>query len=155
MPQQTSKHWLNHWIAISAAIAVSCGLLSSCGGKKQEPSTDSSSVLNPEKISAYAQSILSLEPQRISSYEKMKVESKDEAPPKVVCDREDTIKRLRGNIKKIAVNYCNESKKIVESYQLTVAEFNMITQQVNENADVKKLVVEQLVALQKSQGSTP
>jgi hypothetical protein len=153
MPQQTTKPWLKHWIAIPVAIAFSCGLLSSCGGKKQAPPDVSSSVLNPEKISAYAQSILSLEPQRVSSYEQMKAASKDEAPPKVVCDRAETINRLRGNLKKIAIGYCDESKKIVESHQLSVADFNIITQQVQDNADVKKLVMEQLVNLQKTQGS--
>jgi Domain of unknown function (DUF4168) len=155
MPQQTPKPWLKYWIAIPVAIAFSSGLLSSCGGKKQEPPDASSAVLNPEKISAYAQSILSLEPHQMAAYEQMKAASKDEAPPKVVCDREETVNRLRGNQKKIAVGYCNKSKEIVESHQLTVGEFNTITQQLQDNADVKKLVSEQLVNLKKTQGSTP
>jgi Domain of unknown function (DUF4168) len=147
MRQQTLKPW----IVIPAALAFSCGLLSSCGGGKKNDRVAAidASALASEKIAAYAESILEIEPIRAAAYENMKIESEGK-PPQVACNRQETVSRLRGNIKKIAVQYCTDSKKVVEENQLTVQEFNALTQQVQESPEVNKQVQSELIRLRKS-----
>jgi len=49
----------------------------------------------------------------------------------------------------IAVEYCNKSKKIVESNGLTIDKFNAITMTVQSDPNLEKRVQAELLELQK------
>jgi hypothetical protein len=68
--------------------------------------------------------------------------------PRIVCNETSQINRLEQNVRGIAVNYCQEAKKTIESNGLTVNRFNQITLQQQANPAVKQRIQAELLRLQ-------
>ena len=101
------------------------------------------------ELENYARSVLAIENIRQSAYNDIKQIVGSNDTPAISCNKQDSLNKLPDNIQGIAVNYCNQSKKIVESNGLTIARFNAITVKIQEDADLKGQIQAELIRLQK------
>jgi Domain of unknown function (DUF4168) len=141
---------VNIWVQTLSAIALSCGLVSSCSrslpNNPPDPARDTSTL---GSNTAYARSVLSLEPLRQKAYEQIKAaESNSSQPPAILCNDRRTVVALPRTAKKIVVNYCNEAKTIVEKNGLTPKQFNEITQEIDKDPQLKEAIKKELIKLQ-------
>lgn len=106
--------------------------------------------VSTEEIKNYARAVLAIEPKRQEAYKEIrKTFNDDEKVPEIVCTRADTLASLTKNVQDIAVNYCNQSKKIGESHNLTMQQFNAITLNAQTNQELQKRIYNELVRLKK------
>lgn len=104
--------------------------------------------LNQDEIRNYAQAVLAMEPLRQSAYNDIKRIIGSE-PPDIVCSQPSSFNNLPRNARNIAVNYCNRSREIVRRYFNDLSRFNTITEQVRNNADLKRQVQNTMIELQR------
>lgn len=106
--------------------------------------------INKKEINNYAQAVLAMEPARQQAFEKIKkiIGSKD--VPQIICHDPKSFNPLPKNAKEIAVNYCKQSKEIVEKSGLTVEKFNTITVEIQTNNKLKDQLYDALLLLQKN-----
>jgi hypothetical protein len=112
---------------------------------------ESLTVSNSE-VTNYAQAVLAMEPGRKAAFQTIKSLMGKEVP-QIFCNSADTIGSLSIDAKKVVVNYCNASQKIVEANHLTIERFNRITQEILVNDTLKQQIQNELSRLQKNVGS--
>ncbi|MGL5060417.1 MAG: DUF4168 domain-containing protein [Microcoleus sp.] len=105
--------------------------------------------ISNEEISSYARAVLAIEPRRVEVYNEIKG-IVGGSVPRVVCNETREINRLSGNVRGIAVNYCQQAKKIIESNGLTVGRFNQLTLLQQANPAVKQRIQAELLRLQQA-----
>jgi Domain of unknown function (DUF4168) len=153
MGQRTVKTW----IGTGVAIALSGGLAVGCSRSLPDDAADTASekTTSPENtLIAYARSVLDIEPLQKTAYENIKnANTEASQPPNVTCNDRNTVTALRGEVKKIAVDYCNQAKAIAEKHGLTPQQFNQITQQLENDPQLKEAIKNELLKLQ--QPSSP
>ena len=71
-----------------------------------------------------------MEPSRQSAYDEIKKIAAPDPPPNIACNSGNTFSGLPGNARQIAVNYCNQSRQIVQDSGLSIERFNQITSQI-------------------------
>jgi hypothetical protein len=103
--------------------------------------------ISNQEITNYARSVLAIEPRRVEAYNEIKGMAGGSVP-RVVCNETQEINRLSGSFRGIAVNYCQQAKKIIESNNLTVSRFNQLTLLQQANPRVKQLIQAELLRLQ-------
>lgn len=101
------------------------------------------------ELKNYAKAVLAIEPIRQSAYTEIKRTAGSGDVPAIVCSQPDSLKNLPNNTRTIAVNYCNQSKKIVESHGLTTARFNAITVKLQGDNSLGKRIQAELLRLQR------
>ncbi|GAB4378632.1 MAG: hypothetical protein Kow00121_31020 [Elainellaceae cyanobacterium] len=84
-------------------------------------------AVTDEEIIDYARSVLAIEPLRQDAYEQIKQITGSANVPSIACHRPSSLNELPGNVREIAVSYCNQAIAIVESNNLTISRFNAIT----------------------------
>ncbi|MEG5209559.1 DUF4168 domain-containing protein [Microcoleus sp. ARI1-A1] len=99
------------------------------------------------EITNYARAVLAIEPRRVEAYKEIKGMAGGSVP-RVVCNETQEINRLSGNLRGVAVNYCDQAKKIIESNGLTVSRFNQLTLLQQANPAVKQRIQAELLRLQ-------
>lgn len=135
----TTTGWLTSFVPLASAETLST-----------EPSVIAQIQDIPnEEITNYARIVLAMEPRRVQAFREIK-DRVGGSVPRVVCNETRKINDLPGNIRGIAVNYCEQAKKLIESYNLTVARFNEITQRVQADPNFKQKVQAELVRLQQA-----
>ena len=97
----------------------------------------SNSQFTPTEITNYARAAIALEARRYQVVNEIKKIAGE--VPRIVCDQPSSIKALPGNIPQIAVNYCDQARKIIERRNLTVARFNQITRQQSRGTSAGRL----------------
>jgi hypothetical protein len=102
-----------------------------------------------EEIGNYARAVLAMEPRRQEAYNEIKGITGN-VPP-VVCNETKKINTLPGEIRGIAVNYCEQAKKIIENNGLTVPKFNSITLSQQADPSLKQRIQAELIRLQSGQ----
>lgn len=109
-------------------------------------------VSDPE-VTNYARAVLVMEPVRQTSFNEIKkmIGSGDVRP--IVCHKSESLDALPGNARNIAVTYCNRSKEIVESNGLSIARFNSITVNLQNDPDLKRRIHDELLRIQNASGS--
>ena len=105
--------------------------------------------MSNEEITSYARSVLAIEPRRDRAYNEIKG-LVGGSVPRVVCNETKEINRLSGNVRGIAVNYCQEAKRIIETNGLTVSRFNQLTLLQQANPAVKQRIQAELLRLQQA-----
>lgn len=106
--------------------------------------------VSTEQLKNYARAVLAIEPKRQEAYKEIRKSfDDDQNVPEIVCTRTDTIASLAKNVQDIAVNYCNQSKKIAESNSLTIQQFNGITLTAQTDQELQKRIYNELVRLKK------
>lgn len=109
-----------------------------------------STNITSKEINNYAQAVLAMEPSRQKAFEEIKTIIGSKDVPPVICTDPKSFNPLPKKAKKIAAEYCDKSKKIVEETGLTVEKFNSITLDLKTNNDLKALVYKELLRLQKN-----
>lgn len=150
------QHTVKIWMKTLAAIALSGGLAVGCTHSVPDAPTNNNSA--PENsasrqnpLTAYARSILEIEPLRTQAYEKiMAADSESSQPPAMVCNDRNTLAALRGDVKTTAIKYCQDAKAIAEKQGLTPEDFNKITQQLENDPQLKEAIKNELMKLQQS-----
>jgi len=134
------------WVIGLTAILAGCSSNSASNSASPIPTLSSVSA---EEIKNYAKAVLAIESKRKTAYDEIQKLTNDEPIPDVTCTKADTIAPLPKKIQDIAVNYCNQSKKIGESYDLTMPQFNAITVSAESNPDLRRRIQNELIRLQK------
>lgn len=155
---KTSKFRLNRMLRQSLLLSIiSAAALASGwapGLYAQSPSlvfgaaAQAQPISNTE-ITNYARAVLSIEPRRVEAYKEIKGMAGGSVP-RVVCNETQEINRLSGGMRGVAVNYCDQAKKIIESNGLTVRRFNELTLLQQANPGVKQQIQAELLRLQQA-----
>lgn len=106
------------------------------------------SSITPEEAENYARAVLAIEPSRQEAYNEIQQLINTEQVPNITCTQADTIGALPSNVQDIAVNYCNQAKRIGESQNLTMAQFNAITITAQSNPEIQQQIQNELIRLQ-------
>lgn len=109
--------------------------------------------VNNLEVDRYAKAVLAVEPMRQQAFEKIKKLIISKEVPQVICNDPKTVNALPDKAKDIAVNYCNQSQKIVEDSGLSVERFNQITLEKEKNNVLKRQIYKALLNLQKTSHS--
>jgi len=105
--------------------------------------------ISSEEITSYARAVLAIEPRRVEAYNEIKGMAGGSVP-RVVCNETQEINRLSGGVRGIAVNYCQQAKKVIETNGLTVSRFNQLTRLQQTNPAVKQRIQAELLRLQQA-----
>jgi hypothetical protein len=131
------------------ALLAGCSSNRASNSQANIPAVSVESLSN-EEIENYAKAVLAIEDSRQNAYNEIQQINNDEPVPDINCTQPETINVLSGDIKKIAVNYCNQSKKFISETQgLTMARFNGITVSAQEDLDLQRRIQNELIRLQK------
>lgn len=88
-------------------------------------------------LNKYAEAILAMETSRQQSYSDIK-KIIGEAPPEILCDKPSSYESLPVDAKKIAVDFCENSEKIVKKSGLSVSKFNQITRMAQSDQGLQQ-----------------
>ncbi len=105
--------------------------------------------INSQEITNYARAVLAMEPRREAAFREIKGMAGGQVP-RVLCNEAQGINKLSGNIRGVAVNYCDQAKKIIESNKLTIGRFNQITLLQQANPAIKAQIQAELLRLQQA-----
>jgi hypothetical protein len=139
--------------SLMASILATIGLL---GGVIPQFSWQSSSLsfsylaytqdFSDEQITKYAKAVLQIESYRLQAYQSIQ-KIIGQSPPIIVCNQRNTLRNLPADAQKIAVDYCNRSKKVVENSGLSVAQFNAMTTRVQSDQTLEKRIQTAIVRI--------
>lgn len=110
-------------------------------------------TINSADVDRYARSILALEPARQRAFNEIKKIVGSSDVPKILCNDANSFNALPRNARRVAVEYCNQSQKIVEGNGLTIDRFNLITIELQNNDSLKERIYNTLLRLQKNPNS--
>jgi len=100
------------------------------------------------QINQYAKVVLEIETERKTAYQQIqKILGK--TPPQISCNQKDSLKQLPNDAQKVAVNFCNKSKKIAQDSGLKSSEFNAITDGLKKDSDLKNRIQKAIIQLRK------
>ncbi|MEH1865324.1 MAG: DUF4168 domain-containing protein [Nostoc sp.] len=134
-------------IATVSVISNAFSISSKAYGQTASP------IANNTQIDSYAQAVLAMEPARQKAFETIKNLIGNGEVPKIVCNDSNSINGLPRKAQDIAVNYCNNSQKIVQDNGLSIDQFNKITIELQNNELLKQQVYNTLLRLQKTPDS--
>ncbi|WP_107671049.1 DUF4168 domain-containing protein [Cyanothece sp. BG0011] len=136
--------------SLMSSLVVFFGILNGCSlvpNVSPTPSPPPSSF-SDEEVTNYAQTVLKIEDQRRIAYDEIEAVI-DNQPPEIACDQPETIKQLPEQAQKIAVQFCNESKKIAQDSGLSSNQFNAITENAQKDATLKKRIQNAMIRIRK------
>ncbi|MEL4894051.1 DUF4168 domain-containing protein [Crocosphaera sp. Alani8] len=106
------------------------------------------SNFSEEDVTNYAQTVLKIERQRQMAYGQIEAIIEDQ-PPEIACNQPETIRKLPNNAQEIAVEFCNQSKKIAEDSGLSSNQFNAITENAQKDEILKKRIQNAMIRIRK------
>jgi len=101
-----------------------------------------------DQIKRYATAVLLIETQRKQAYQAIS-QILGKSPPAITCNQRESFNNLPANAQRIAVDYCNNSKKIVQDSGLTAAQFNAITNRIRSDDNLRRRVQNEMIRLQR------
>lgn len=107
---------------------------------------------DPE-VTNYAQAVLEMEPIRQTAFDRIKKMIGSEDIPPIVCHKSESLGALPNNARNTALDYCNQSQKIVESNGLSIARFNAITVDMQNDPNFKKRIQDEMIRIQQASSS--
>jgi hypothetical protein len=134
------------WLAGFTVVLFGCSSSSVSDSPTPVPTTGES--ITSEEVQNYATAVLAIEQSRQAAYTEIQQLTNEEQVPDFICTQADTISELPASVRDIAVNYCNQAKKIV-SDRLTIAKFNTITASAQAEPDLLRRIQNELVRLQR------
>ncbi len=141
-------------IGLLAAVGLASGWVPSLSERSPAQMFSTAAVAqaappSEAELKSYARAVLAVEEVRQVSYRDIKKIVGSSGIPAIACHRPKSLQGLSQNVRGIAVEYCNKSKKIVESNGLTIDKFNAITMSVQGDPNLEKRVQAELLELQK------
>lgn len=124
--RQSASRWL------LAGVLAGAGLLSGTAPGWQAGQWDLSSQamaqskkpVTAEHVANFVRAAMAMEPKRKQAVQE--IQAAMGTVPAIRCDNRDSFNELDPAVRGVAINYCNESKRIVESSGLSVERFNEI-----------------------------
>ncbi len=101
-------------IATASVISNAFSVNSKAYGQTASP------IANNTQIDSYAQAVLAIKPSRQKAFEKIKKIIRNGEIPPILCNNSNSINGLPSKAQDIAVNYCNNSQKIVQDNGLSI-----------------------------------
>ncbi len=98
-----------------------------------------SQEFSADKINRYAKAVLQIETERKKAFQTIQ-DMIGRVPPKLICTNKNSIRKLPRKAQKVAVDFCNNSKKIAKDSGLSAQEFNQITEKARQDAAFKRQV---------------
>jgi hypothetical protein len=136
-----------------ALLGLLGGVVPDWNGRLPMPVTFSQFAYSQEfsqiQINRYAKAVLDIETERKVAYRKIQ-DQIGRVPPNIVCNQKESIRQLPRQAQSIAVNFCNQSKKIAQASGLSPAEFNAITDAARKNNALKKRIQRAILQLRPS-----
>lgn len=91
-----------------------------------------------EEVANFVRSALAMEPKRKEAAEEIRAVMS--RVPAIRCDNDDSFTALDPRVRGVAIRYCNESKRIVESNGLSVVRFNEILMMQREDTKLQQRI---------------
>jgi hypothetical protein len=138
-------------VTFLAVIAILGGLIPEFSWTTEIVSFRSSAYtqdFTADQIKRYATAVLLIETQRKQAYQEI-LRILGKSPPAITCNQRESFNNLPANAQKIAVDYCNNSKKIVQDSGLTAAQFNTITNRISSDDNLRRRVQNEMIRLQR------
>jgi hypothetical protein len=101
-----------------------------------------------DQIKRYAKAVLLIETERKQAYQAIS-QILGKSPPVITCNHRESFNNLPANAQRIAVDYCNNSKKIVQDSGFTAAQFNAITNWIRSDDSLRRRVQNEMIRLQR------
>lgn len=102
--------------------------------------------IGESEVKKYAQIVIKMETPRQQAYDKIKnIFGNSGKIPKIVCNDPKSFGELPVRAKKIANNYCKESRTIVESHGLSIGRFNEITEAAQKDPKIQDKIYKELI----------
>lgn len=137
-------------VSLAGLAAILAGCSSGTASNSPTPiATVSEKTVTTEEVKNYAKALLAIESNRQAASSEIQKLTNEEKLPDITCTKPDTIAALPKNIQDVAVNYCNQSKKIGESHDLTMPRFNAITSSAQSSPELRKRIQNELLRLQR------
>ncbi|MEM9770552.1 MAG: DUF4168 domain-containing protein [Cyanobacteria bacterium P01_D01_bin.73] len=134
-------------LAIATLATAAVGLFGAAWFGFGRSSFANAQGFSEEDISQYAEAVLAIEALRQTAHSQTKA-LVGGAVPVVICSKEDTVKTLSPEVRRVAVTFCNEAKSIIESTGLGVEQFNRMVEIQLIDPNLSQRVQEELVRLQ-------
>jgi hypothetical protein len=138
-------------VTFLAVIAILGGLIPEFSWTTEIVSFRSSAYtqdFTADQIKRYATAVLLIETQRKQAYQAIS-QILGKSPPAITCNQRESFNNLPANAQRIAVDYCNNSKKIVQDSGLTAAQFNTITNRISSDDNLRRRVQNEMIRLQR------
>lgn len=129
-------------------LGVVPGVQSSSGIELSFNSVAHAQAVTDQEIMDYARSVLAIEPLRQSAYNQIKQITGTANVPSIACHRPSSLNDLPGNIRQIAIDYCNQAISIVEDNNLTISRFNAITVAHQADSSLSDRIQQAILQLQ-------
>lgn len=137
--------------ALLATMSLLCGVVPQLSWNLSNWTVSSiayTQEFNENQVTNYAKAVLLIEAQRQQSYQQIQ-QIMGHSPPEIVCNRTDTLRLLPSEAQKVAVQFCNNSKKIAENSGLTTPQFNAITERAQQDPKFKRHVQDAMIRLRR------
>ncbi|MFM6060559.1 MAG: DUF4168 domain-containing protein [Microcystis aeruginosa] len=138
-------------VTFLAVIAILGGLIPEFSWTTAVVSFQSSAYtqdFTADQIKRYATAVLWIETERKEAYQAIS-QILGKSPPAITCNQRESFNNLPANAQRIAVDYCNKSKKIVQDNGFTAAQFNTITNRISSDDNLRRQVRNEMIRLQR------
>ncbi|MFM8300373.1 MAG: DUF4168 domain-containing protein [Microcystis aeruginosa] len=138
-------------VTFLAVIAILGGLIPEFSWTTEIVSFRSSAYtqdFTADQIKRYATAVLWIETERKEAYQAIS-QILGKSPPAITCNQRESFNNLPANAQRIAVDYCNKSKKIVQDNGFTAAQFNTITNRISSDDNLRRQVRNEMIRLQR------
>jgi hypothetical protein len=137
---------------VLSALGILCGFVPEFSWQSTQLIFNSSAYtqdFNDNQVNQYAKAVLQMESYRQQAYREIS-QVMGKTPPEIACNQRDSFRSLPPLAQRIAVDYCNTSKKIVESSGLSTSQFNAITLRIRSDESLKRRIQSEIRRIQKS-----
>lgn len=102
--------------------------------------------VSAEQIAKFVRSAMAMEPKRKQAVQE--IQAIMGQVPTIRCDNRESFNELDPAVRGVAINYCNESKRIVESNELSVERFNEILLEQRSNKALRERIQGEICRLE-------
>lgn len=113
-----------------------------------QPAAAQTPSIPDEDVMRYARAILDIEPIRQEATEELSSILETDSLPPVECNNASSYRGMSREARQVVVDYCNQSRVIVEGYELSIRQFNLITEQQRTNRTLRNRIQQELMRMQ-------
>lgn len=145
---------LSNWIVLHTLLISTIFTTFSGSMIFSNPKAYANGNIGESEVKKYAQIVMKMEIPRQQAYDKIKnIFGNNDKIPNIVCNDPKSLGGLPGDAQKIADNYCKRSRKIVESYGLSIERFNKITEAAKNDPGIQERIYKELIREQGGGGN--
>lgn len=142
-----SNHATSDHSPEEAPLAVSVELSATAQTASDETSVANLEI-NANDIDNYARAVLSIEDIRLSTLGNVQSILGEAALPTIACHQEDSLSSLPANAQQLIVTFCQDSIGFVQQNDLSVEQFNYMTNEQQTDDALKTAIQDALIRLQ-------